>query len=332
MKQRGFRYCPTCGTKLQKRGLTAAGSQRWLCSYCSESSVRERPDLSRALLLDRFVLWLLGKRSQVELPIADRTWRRQTSWCWQIIPKPALTEETYPIVLLDGIRIGAFVCLIARTPKHVIGWCWVFWESSNTWSTLLQKIPPPTVVVCDGQKGVLLAIWRLWNKSAIQRCLFHIWQNIRGKLTLHPKTEAGQKLLQLTRDLWQVKTIEQALLWQKQLENWQIKYGNFIKERTYNTNPQPGQQKWWYTHKGVRSASRQLAKLLRDNQLFTYLDKTLTVEAIPRTTNHVEGGINSQLRDKLKAHRGLSQTHRQRLVDWYLYSRTKDQKPPRNGL
>lgn len=317
---------------MQKRGKTAAGTQRWLCIYCKQSHSLGHDKQKQGRLLDSFVLWLLGRRSQSELAMPDRTWRSKTSWCWQVVPKLTPIDEIYPIILVDGIRIGAFVCLIARTPEHVISWCWVFWESSNTWSILLQKIPPPTVVVCDGQKGVLLAIWRLWPKSTIQRCLFHIWQNIRSKLTLHPKTEAGQKLLRLTRDLWQVKTIEQALSWQKQLENWQIEYENFIKARTYNTNPQSGQQKWWYTHKGVRSASRQLAKLLCDNQLFTYIDKTLTVETIPRTTNHVEGGINSQIRDKLKAHRGLSQTHRQRLVDWYLYSRTKDQKPPRNCL
>jgi hypothetical protein len=319
---------------MQKRGKTAAGTQRWFCVYCKQSHSLGHDTQKHGRLLDRFVLWLLGKQSQSELShvSSDRSWRAQISWCWQIVPKPELTDETHPVILLDGIRIGAFVCLIARTPKHVIAWRWVFWESSNTWSTLLQMIPPPTVVVCDGQKGILLAIWRLWPESAIQRCLFHIWQNIRSKLTLHPKTEAGQKLLQLTRDLWQVKTKEQAFVWQKHLETWYKQYEDLIKERTYIANPEPRQQKWWYTHRGLRSAYRQLAKLLQDNQLFTYLDKNLTVEPIPRTTNHVEGGINSQLRDKLKAHRGLNQLHRQRLVDWYLYTRTRDQKPPRNCL
>ena len=80
------------------------------------------------------------------------------------------------------------------------------------------------------------------------------------------------------------------------------------------------------------SAYRQLDKLLKDKQLFTYLETDLTKELIPRTTNYVEGGINSQLRTKLKLHRGMSEEHQRRLVEWYLYSRTKDQKPPRNFL
>lgn len=332
MKQRGFRYCSNCRTKLQKRGQTNAGTQRWFCSNCQVSSVKPRLDLSRALLLARFVAWLLGKQSQAELPVSDRTWRHQTEWCWQVVPKLELAGLICPIILLDGIRIGSHVCLIARTPTHVVSWVWVPWESSMTWSKLLEKLPAPIVVVCDGQKGILLAIARCWPQTRIQRCLWHVWMNIRTKLTLHPQTEAGQKLLQLMRDLWSVKVKAQAAIWQENLENWERLYGSFMKERTYHDQPESGRRCWWYTHRNLRSAYRQLAKLVQDRQLFTYLETNLTEEPIPRTTNHVEGGINSQLRTKLKAHRGLSQTHQQRLVEWYLYSRAKNQKPPRNCL
>jgi len=119
MKQRGFRYCSACKSKLQKRGLTAAGSQRWFCSYCSNSAIKPREDLSRVFVLDRFVTWLLGKQSQTELSIPDRTWRAQISWCWDIIPKPVITGEVYDVILIDGIRVGSMVCLIARTSTFV---------------------------------------------------------------------------------------------------------------------------------------------------------------------------------------------------------------------
>lgn len=109
-------------------------------------------------------------------------------------------------------------------------------------------------------------------------------------------------------------------------------YGDFIRERTYADNPRLGQRKWRYTHERLRSAYRQLAKLVRDEQLFSYLDEQLLQQAnqpIPRTTNYVEGGINSQLRTKLKLHRGMSKEHQRRLVEWYLYSRVESQKPTR---
>lgn len=278
----------------------------------------------------------MGKQSQVELKspdgVTDRAWRNQTTWCWSIAPKPEHTGEIYPVILLDGISVGSMVCLIARTPEFVIGWEWVSWESSHTWVKLLGQFPVPTVTVCDGQKGILLAIVRCWPATKVQRCIFHVWQNIRVKLTLHPQTVAGRELLQLTRDLWSVKTLEQAVGWQQQLESWNEHHGDFIRERTYHTELVTGRGSWWYTHRSLRSAYKQLDKLIHNSQLFTYLDVTLTTDTIPRTTNYVEGGINSQLRTKLKLHRGMNEEHQRRLVEWYLYSRTEEPKPPRKFL
>jgi hypothetical protein len=304
--------------------------QRYRCPNCDDTQVKKRSDLTQAQQLEHFVGWLLGKNSQAEFDttITDRTWRNRTKWCWEIIPKPMELMETPEIILLDGIRIGVYVCLIAKTTKRVIAWQWVGWESSFSWSLLLEKIPSPKVVVCDGQKGILLAIARTWLDTRIQRCTFHVWQNVRVKLTLHPQTEAGRQLLKLTKDLWQIQTTQQACMWQRSLENWKEIYFDLIRERTYLTN---SRKSWWYTHRRLRSAYRQLEKLLKDKQLFTYIEN-LTCEPIPRTTNYVEGGINSQLRTLLKLHRGLNQTHQMRLVDWYLYSRSKGQKPTRNFL
>lgn len=331
MKQRGFRYCSTCGTKLQKRGLTATGTQRWLCITCSKSATKPRADLTEALLLDRFVDWLLGKRSQAELGMPERTWRAHTAWCWKIVPKPDLTGEACSILLLDGIRVGSMVCLIARSPQYVVAWVWAPYEAGTTWDKLLHQLPPPVVVVCDGQKGILVSIPRNWPGARVQRCHFHVWQNVRTKLTLFPQTEAARHLLLLTKILLKgLYNPEEAERWKAKLNTWEKLYGSFIRERTVNPNPKTGQRKWRYTHERLRSAYRQLTKLLKDNQLFTYLDDSLTEQSIPRTTNYVEGGINSQLRTKLKLHRGMSEEHQRRLVEWYLYSRTENPKPPRN--
>src|ERR1019366_1350592 len=117
MEKRGYHYyCPTCRTKLQRRGLTKAGTQRWLCPRCSKSAIKPRADLSRGLLQERFVGWLLGKQSQTELAGSSaRSWRRHIAWCWQVIPKPVLTGEVYPIILMDGTLVGNLVCLITRS-------------------------------------------------------------------------------------------------------------------------------------------------------------------------------------------------------------------------
>lgn len=332
-EKRTYKYtCRACQTKLQKWGKTTAGTQRYRCPQCSGSQVRKRPDLSRQLLLEHFVAWLLGKQSQDELPtsVTTRTWRNQTAWCWDIVPKPTPTGEVHYALILDGIRVGSLVCLIARTTEYVIAWHWAGWESSSTWSELLATIPAPGFAVCDGQKGILLAIARCWPETKIQRCTFHIWLNVRGKLTLSPKTEAGQDFLRLTRALWQVHTEADAAAWKQQFQAWENQYNDFVKQRTYVREPKPNQRRWWYTHGRLRSAYRQLKKLQEDQQLFTYVYNS--DPRLPRTTNHMEGGINSQLRTKLKLHRGLSDEHQRRLVEWYLYSRTEGQKPTRNFL
>ena len=284
-------------------------------------------------MLERFVKWLLGKQSQAELGIKPRTWRKQIAWCWEIIPKPSISGETYSILLLDGIRVGSLVNLIARTTSFVVNWHWAGWESSNTWEELLSQLPEPTVVVCDGQKGILLAIGRVWPKARIQRCHFHVWQNVRTKLSLHPTTLAGQQLLTLTKQLLRgINTQEEAAIWIKSLYGWEERWHGLLRERTLRENPPPHKRQWWYTHGKLRSAYYQLHKLVESNQLFVYLEADLTDQPIPRFTNHVEGGINSQIRTKLKLHRGLNQTHLQRLVDWYLSSRTETKKPPRKFL
>jgi len=335
---RKYNYaCSTCGSKLQKRGLTAAGTQRWYCVKCAKSSVRSRPDLERKLLLERFIKWILGRETQKEVAkrrssYSESTWRRQTAWCWDVRParqiKNLSSLLTPAIVLLDGIRIDPMVCLIARTIDGVLAWHYVPWESSVMWEQLLYLIPAPVVVVSDGQKGILLAIARCWPNTRIQRCHFHIWQNIRVKLTLRPATPAGIELLALTKELLKgIHTLEQRDEWIAKLKHFGIRYDQFLKQRTYHPNPSPSGKKWWYTHGRVRSAYRQLEKLLDDQQLFTYLEitpldkNTGEIVTVPRTTNYVEGGINSPLRDRLKIHRGLRPEHQFVLVDWYLHCR-----------
>lgn len=332
MKQRGFRYCSTCSTKLQKRGLTAAGTQRWYCSHCVNSATKPRPDLSRAFTLERFVHQLLGKVSQSELTLPSRTWREDTAWCWDMSPPMPQTGEIHPVLLMDGTRVGQQVCLIVRSPLYVVGWCFAPWESSTTWDKLLSTIPAPTVIVCDGQKGILLSVARNWPQTRIQRCLFHIWQNIRTKLTLNPQTEAGVDLLTHYRCIWEMTTSVLARQWEEVFYEMYRYHQEFLSERTYRRIPMPGKRNWWYTHRNTRAAYRQIDKLLRNKQLFTHLEDDLREIVglpIPRTTNHMEGGTNSTLKGQLYIHRGMPSSHQQRLTEWYLYDKTEDKKPPR---
>jgi hypothetical protein len=324
-KKHGFRYCLTCKTKLQKWGKTVSGKQRWRCSICASSNVKPRLDLSRGFTFERFITWLLGKASQNELPGVARTFRDQTAWCWSV-PVPAVrTGEIHHAGMCDGIYVGGQVCLIARTSEYVIAWLWVPYESSHYWAQLFQLLSPPTYVVCDGQKGLLRALALCWPTTVVQRCRFHAWLNVKTKLTLHPESRAGQSLLQLTRELQRVRTRQQARRWKRKLKYWYKKHKAFVNQRTVKTTPKPRERYWQYTHVRTRSAYRQLYKIADDLLRSSYRQSP----QLPSTTNHVEGGINSQIRTKIKLHRGMSNEHQKVLVNWYLYTRTEEQKPTR---
>jgi hypothetical protein len=172
MKKHGFRYCSGCETKLQKRGLTAAGTQRWFCTNCSQSVVKLRSDLSRAFIFESFLSWLCGKDSQAELSGSARTFRDQISWCWDIPTPTVLTGEVHHAIIIDGIRVGDKACLIARTSRQVIAWLWVDRENSTSWASLLTRLPAPAYVVCDGQRGMLKALAICWPGTIVQRCRF----------------------------------------------------------------------------------------------------------------------------------------------------------------
>jgi len=281
--------------------------------------------LSRDFILERFVIWLLGKASQDELDGSARTFRNQTAWCWNVIPKPITTGEIHHAIIVDGIRVGGQVCLIARTTDFVITWLWVPYESSQYWAELFKLLPSPTYVVCDGQKGLLKAILLCWPTTIVQRCRFHSWLNVKAKLTLHPESRAGQSLLQLTRDLQHIKTRRQARRWRQKLKYWYRKHRHYVNERTTKSNPKPKERRWRYTHERTRSAYRQLDKIKNDLLRSSYKRSP----RLPSTTNHLEGGINSQLRTKIKLHRGMKNEHQKVLVNWYLYTRTEGRKAPR---
>jgi hypothetical protein len=180
---------------------------------------------------------------------------------------------------------------------------------------------------------MLRAIRTLWPTTVVQRCRFHAWLNIKTKLTLRPESEAGQQLLTIGRDLLHVHTKREARIWKQALRHWYRQHHGYIEQQTITQNPTRGQRKWRYTHDRVRSAYRQLHKITDDLLRSSYRPQP----NLPRTSNHVEGGINSQLRTKLKYHRGMSFEHQMKLAEQYLYSRTEaakmdpisGQKPPR---
>lgn len=332
--------CDLCGGRVKKFGKTAAGAQRFRCTQCGATSSlkRRRADVARRHELEAFLSWLTGKHTQAEAAkkagISTRSFRRRVAWCWNIRPRIPVTGEIYDQVQLDGIYIGSWCCLIAISPTGVIGYQWCDTEKRAAWETLLQRFPAPAVVVTDGGPGLLSARRYAWPDTRVQRCLVHIQRNVRTYLTTRPRTIPGKELRQLSLALTRITTTEQATAWLAALADFHQRHRGFIYARTYrgqHTGPvptwvRPG-QKSWYTHNRLRKAYTLLERCAKHQELFTYLEPQFDFD-VASTTNRIEGSINAQLRLLLRHHRGISEEHMRRAVEWFLYLRSEDPQAP----
>ena len=119
------------------------------------------------------------------------------------------------------------------------------------------------------------------------------------------------------------------------LVDWEHEYLHLTKARTYRTHAlevpswaRPGQQ-WWYTHQRLRSGHQVLLRVIKRGHLFTFLDPKLDQLKVPSSTNGIEGGTNSQMRLLLLHHRGMTEEHQRRAIEWWLYMHSELPDPAR---
>lgn len=306
--------CPVCGKKCVKSGKTKAGSQRWFCKECKTSLTHKIDSSSKELQI--FLDWLFGKESQSTMPGEGRTFRRKTSKFGDIWPMPPKIEEARDVLFLDGIYLGRKACvLICCDEKHVLGWYLCRYEHAGAWIALMKRIAEPKMVVSDGGTGFAKALKKVWPKAKHQRCIFHVFCQVKRYITSRPNTMAGIELYSISKDLLTIKNKQEAKLWTNRFIKWIKKYQEFLSEMTIDErgNKRP-------THERLLKAERSLLKLIKENTIFTYLDEELNAEfSAPATNNRIEGGINSRLREMLRNHRGLSIERRIKAVYWWCY-------------
>jgi len=313
---------------MQRWGKTTAGNTRWRCLHCKESHIRSRPDVTVKSRHDAFIQWITGMYSLTDYAssynIDIRTIQRWFTPFWKYVPRSCPLTRSPHVLIIDGIYLESRTscALIGITPKSVISWIFANHESYQSWRQFCSVTPRPDVVVCDGQRGMRSALIEFWPGVWIQRCMFHIIQAVLSKLTKRPKTSAGKDLKEMMYVLSAVWTRRQKRRWIRRYMHWKKKYKVFLAERTYGERIGT-HRSWWYTHRMLRSL-----RTLLDNaipELFTYVGHY----EIPRTTNHVEGGINSPLSELIHRHRGFSLKQKKVMVATFL-SRKQKEKPTRN--
>ena len=309
------RKCGVCGGSMKGHGRTAAGKRRWQCMACGATTTRSVDTDARSLAL--FLSWLLSKRTQSEMGMSARTFRRLTAKFWSIWPIAPVCDEVHHVVHVDGIWLKRrCVVLIACTRDHIIGWHLARSESARAWAALMARIAPPDVVVTDGGDGFEKARRAIWPGTRVQRCTFHAFEAVKRCTTTRPRTQAGVDLYAIAKGLTGVESAEGAAKWLVDYAGWCDEYEEFLKERAVIDG------RAQYRHERLRKARRSLNRLIKARTLFTYLDPELTADGpVPATNNRIEGGVNRQIRVVLNEHRGMRLDRMIKAVFWYCHSR-----------
>jgi hypothetical protein len=318
------KHCFDCKNPMVRNGRFATGKQRYYCKFCKKSAGIYRDDLTQSMWKRRLERSLISSVPLVEL---CKTWKVTIQGFLKATSKllnqhPSAPEEVDcegKVLFIDGTWIlpRKLVLLIVLGGNKVLTWLVCTNENYENYLILLSRLKGRPIGACiDGHRGLEKALKVIYPNILVQRCLVHIKRDIRIYLSLNPKLEAGRELKQLTNLLLKILSQKDAQDWIKCFKLWEEKWTSFLKEKT--TNPDTG--KWWYTHKKLRLSRSLISNALP--YLFTHIGQT----KIPQTTNQVEGGINSRLKDLIRIHRGLRLQKKIALVAFYLSARSKSKR------
>ena len=312
--------CGACGAAMKRNGKTSAGAQRWRCRSCGASTTH-RID-STAKELASFLRWLFSNRRQGDFGRSSRTFRRKASRFWRMWPLPSYTGEVCDVVFLDGIWVSGLVVLIACTKEHVLAWHLATSECSGAWAALMAKLAPPAMAVSDGSPGLAKAARAVWPGTRVQRCVFHVFCQVKRCTTSRPKLDAGKELYGLAKSLLKAKDADSAAKWLACYAEWCSKWDSFLREFTIKDGRRQ------YVHRELRRARRALNGLVRSGTLFTFVEMAEERGGEwDSTSNMIEGGVNARLREMVRNHRGLSRMRRVKAIFWWCYMHTESPLP-----
>ena len=157
--------------------------------------------------------------------------------------------------------------------------------------------------VIDGMRGLAQALYPI----PVQMCQFHQILITRRYLTQEPELDASIELLSLVKNI--TKMDKESFV--GAFNDWSEKYQNVINERIRDKRIKRHTPP--YMRPRLRSAYLSLRRNM--NLLWTFYDRPET--GLPNTNNALEG-VFSNIKSKVRAHRGISKDNRRKLLDEYI--------------
>ena len=157
--------------------------------------------------------------------------------------------------------------------------------------------------VIDGMRGLAQALYPI----PVQMCQFHQILIIRRYLTQEPDLEASVQLLDLVKSITRMD--KESFI--GAFNEWYEKYKDVLNERVHDKRIKRNMPPY------IRPRLRSAYLGLRRNMplLWTFYDHPET--GLPNTNNGIEG-LFSDLKGKLRVHRGISKDNRKKLLDEYI--------------
>lgn len=160
--------------------------------------------------------------------------------------------------------------------------------------------------VIDGMRGLAQALYPI----PVQMCQFHQILITRRYLTQEPDLDASCELLELVKNI--TKMDKESFI--GAFTEWQEKFKDVLNERVQDKRIKRHTPP--YMRPRLRSAYLSLKRNM--SLLWTFYDHPET--GLPNTNNALEG-VFSDLKSKVRAHRGISKENRKKLLDEYIMRR-----------
>ena len=283
------------------------GKQRYKCKDCGRRFTGGFHRDKSQVITD----YVEGKQTLVQLAakykVAERTIRRDLE-AMRFVHCVAKYKEV--TIQLDttywGRNFGLMVIKDALRNK-------VLWHKYVRNETIAQYIEGVSWLqskgfkiygaVIDGMRGLAQALYPI----PVQMCQFHQILITRRYLTQEPDLEASVELLDLVKNITRMD--KESFV--GAFDEWHEKYKDVLNERVHDKRIKR------YTPPYMRPRLRSAYLSLKRNRplLWTYYEHPET--GLPNTNNCIEG-LYSDIKSKLRAHRGIGKNNRMKLIDEYI--------------
>ena len=218
--------CPQCGFLDTIKKGKRNGYSRYFCKNCGSYFTDRRPHISEKNMFVWFRRWVREKQSISQIAQesghSERTLKRYFYKVLPTCPTWQIQKREKVNLLVDGTYFTNKVCLLLYRDNNIqmtILYRLAQREGLRDLMEDLQAIKDVGIevesVTCDGAANILKAVRNVFPEAIIQRCTFHIANEVCLWLTKKPKSEAAKELRELVGYLNKVSTHEEAQLWMR---------------------------------------------------------------------------------------------------------------------